>query len=123
MARGGQHGSFALTAAGVVALMSAGVYEGPEISQGLAWLNQYPPRGAIHDGYFFYGHYYAAQAMWHAGGELWSNWYTAIRDTLLKQQQPSGAWSDPGGGDELGTAMGCLILQLPLNFIPVFGEG
>jgi hypothetical protein len=30
---------------------------------------------------------------------------------------------DPGAGEELGTAMGLIILQLPYNYVPVFGEG
>jgi hypothetical protein len=73
--------------------------------------------------YYFYGHYYAAQAMWHAGGDHWKDWYTAMRDHLLKTQQGSGAWVDPGIGAEFGTAMACIILQLPNNYVPVFTEG
>ena len=119
---GNGHGSFALTAAGVVALNSAGIYDSPEVEKGLKFISASKPNGTMNDGYFFYSQYYAAQAMWHAGGDYWSGWYTAIRDTLLKTQKANGAWQDPGVGEEFGTAMACIILQLPYNYVPVFGE-
>ena len=73
--RGGTQG-FARTAAGVVALYSAGIYEGPEIDAGLRYLSRYKParrrrlRRRRVDMHYFYGHYYAVQAMWTAGGRL-----------------------------------------------------
>ncbi len=44
MIQGGQS-AFPRSAAGVVALYSAGIYEGPEIEKGLDYLMQYLPRG------------------------------------------------------------------------------
>jgi hypothetical protein len=120
---GGGGGSFALASAGVVALNSAGIYDGKEVESGLKFIWRNKPAGQINDGYYFYANYYAAQAMWHAGGDYWSGWYTAIRDALLRNQKGNGAWTDPGVGDEFGTAMGLIILQLPYNYVPVFGEG
>jgi hypothetical protein len=113
--------AFPRSAAGVVALYSAGIYEGPEISRGLAYLEQFRPRAERpwHDNYFFYGHYYAVQVMWHAGGERWKRWYPAIRDVLLARQQPDGSWAD-SIGPEYGTAMACLVLQMPDNSVPIF---
>ena len=112
---------FPRSAAGVVALYSAGIYEGPEIERGLAYLDQFRPRrGQVgEDNYFFYGHYYAVQAMWQAGGERWQLWYPAIRDKLLERQQPDGAWPD-AICSEYGTAMACIILQMPDNSVPIF---
>lgn len=120
---GSGRGSFALTAAGVVALNSAGIYDGPEVESGLKYILRNKPSGQMNDGYFFYAQYYAAQAMWHAGGENWTQWYTAIRNTLLKNRRSGGSWIDPGAGEEFGTAMACIILQLPYNYVPVFSEG
>jgi len=120
---GGGHGSFALTAAGVVALNSAGIYEGPEIDKALRFLWTQKPDQIAAGNYEFYSQYYAAQAMWHAGGDYWSGWYPAIREKLIKQQTGSGSWNDQMAGDEFGTAMACIILQLPYNMVPVFGEG
>jgi hypothetical protein len=113
--------AFPRSAAGVVALFSAGVYEGPEIERGLAYLDQFLPRANAFgtDGHFFYGHYYAVQAMWQAGGERWARWYPAISNVLLAQQQADGSWVDPISF-EYGTAMATIILQMPDNSVPIF---
>ncbi|MDZ4784031.1 MAG: prenyltransferase/squalene oxidase repeat-containing protein [Planctomycetia bacterium] len=113
--------AFPRSAAGVVALYSAGVYEGPEIDRGLAYIMDNLPRGgaASRESHYFYGHYYAVQAMWHAGGDFWAKWFPAIRDELLIRQQESGAWADAICA-EYGTSMATIILQLPNNFLPIF---
>jgi hypothetical protein len=116
--------AFPRSAAGVVALYSAGVYEGREVDRGLAYLDQFLPHGGdagaqSQDGHFFYGHYYAVQAMWQADGERWARWYPAIRDLLIKRQTPEGSWVDPVGS-EYGTAMAAIILQMPDNSVPIF---
>jgi prenyltransferase beta subunit len=115
---------FPRSAAGVVALYSAGVYKGREVERGLAYLDQFLPRAGggaaqLQDGHFFYGHYYAVQAMWHAGGERWARWYPAIRDLLVSRQQADGSWVDPVS-PEYGTAMATIILQMPDNSVPIF---
>jgi hypothetical protein len=112
---------FPRSAAGVVALYSAGIYEGDEIKRGLDYLMQHLPAAEdfSRDTHAMYGHYYAAQAMWQAGGEHWQKWYPAVHDVLLRQQQDDGSWMDlicP----EYGTAMACIILQMPNNYLPIF---
>ncbi len=119
----GGRGTFPLTGAGIVALNSAGIYSGPEIEKALSYLMRSLPRGSISGGYYFYGHYYSAQAAWHAGGDYWRKWFTAIRDTLLKNQRGDGSWHDHTAGAEFGTAVACIILQLANNYLPVFAEG
>jgi hypothetical protein len=79
-----------------------------------------PGKGSSSSGYFFYGHYYAVQAMWHAGGQYWQTWYPAIRDLLLARQNAAGSWPDAEVCPEFGTAMACIILQMPNNFLPIF---
>jgi hypothetical protein len=120
MLQGGES-AFPRSAAGVVALYSAGVYEGREIERGLAYLGQFLPRGPAigPDAHFFYGHYYAVQAMWQAGGERWERWYPAVRDVLVARQQSNGSWADPISF-EYGTAMATIILQMPDNSVPIF---
>jgi hypothetical protein len=117
----GGESAFARSAAGVVALYSAGIYEGDEIRRGLAYLQQAVPQAnAIGiENHFFYGHYYAAQAMWQAGGDSWRRWYPAIRDTLMERRKADGSWFDQVC-PEYGTAMACLILQMPNNYLPIF---
>jgi hypothetical protein len=113
---------FPRSAAGVVALQSAGEYESKEVRDGIAYLRQFgrgvrPPRRNHH---FFYGQYYAAQAMWLQGGNEWTEWYTSIRDDLIGKQSPGGYWQDMGVCNEYGTAMALIILQIPNDYLPIF---
>ncbi len=111
--------AFPRSAAGIVALYTAG-YDGPEIKKGLEYLVQEVPRGRFNrHGHYYYGQYYAVQAMWHAGGEYWQKWYPAIRDELLALQREDGAWMDDAVCAEYGTAMACIILQMPNNYLPI----
>jgi squalene cyclase len=112
---------FPRSAAGIVALYSAGIYEGQEIRRGIEYLEQHRPASEelSRDTHAMYGHYYAVQAMWQAGGEHWQKWYPAVHDMLLKAQQEDGSWMDlicP----EYGTAMAAIILQMPNNCLPIF---
>jgi hypothetical protein len=112
---------FARSAAGLVALYSAGIYEGDEVERALEYVSKHLPSkdASQRDTHYLYGHYYAVQAMWHAGGEAWQTWYPAVRDALLSQQSRDGSWPDPIAA-EYGTAMCCLILQMPNNYLPIF---
>jgi len=120
MLQGGES-AFPRSAAGLVALYSAGVYEGEEIRKGLEYLMQHMPEPGLGSraSHFFYGHYYAVQATWHAGGQYWLRWYPAVRDVLVALQQDDGAWMD-SICPEYGTAMATLILQMPNNYLPIF---
>lgn len=113
--------AFPRSAAGVVALYSAGVYEGPELTHGVEYLDQFLPANnrAAADAHFFYGQYYAVQAMWQSGGERWQRWYPAVRETLIARQQADGSWPD-AICPEYGTAMATIILQMPNNSVPIF---
>ena len=118
------------TAAGVAALFYAGVYDDQSIERGLDYLmtNAFPrgARGGIGAGgvsyqaHYFYGQYYAVQAMYLAGGERWRKWWPAIRDELLSRQNADGSWSDPSFGDSYATAMALIVLQMPKRYLPIF---
>jgi Prenyltransferase and squalene oxidase repeat len=139
---------FARSAAGVVALYCAGVYSGPEVERGLRYLMRFKPgefapggnggfgpggagapggapggvgRGFFPNAYYFYGQYYAAQAMWTAGPKYWDVWFPAIRDELLRlnRGQNNGSWVDPSVCNHYATAMSCIILQIPNNYLPI----
>jgi len=113
---------FPISAGGVVALYSAGVYEGDEITAGLNYLMRYlPDQDEVRrrETYYYYGQYYAVQAMWQAGGKYWSQWYPAARDELIERQNPDGSWSSPLC-DHYATAMALIALQLPNNSLPIF---
>lgn len=121
--------AFARSAAAVVGLFSAGIYQGPEIDRGLRYLMQFIPNGRNGgfrdmrgERYYFYAHYYAALAMWTAGGQYWSAWFPAIRDDLIERNRVNGGlggWLDISHGAAYATAMACIILQLPNNYLPI----
>lgn len=112
---------FPRSAAGVVALHSAGVYDDEAVESGLRYLDRQLPVGGLarRSGHFYYGHYYAVQAMWQAGGERWTRWYPTIRDVLIGAQGADGSWQD-GNGQAYATGMACVILQTPNNQLPIF---
>ena len=113
------------TAAGVATLFYAGVYEDDSIPRGLGYL----VRVAAPDGggpssqsYFFYGHYYAAQAMYLAGCQWWREWWPRIRRELVDHQRFDGSWADPQWGQPLGTSMALIIMQMPKRYLPIFQQ-
>jgi hypothetical protein len=111
--------AFARSAAGVAALQYAGIYQGNEIERGLEYVMRFRPPVEQHVNHYFYGHYYAAQAMFLAGGESWREWFPAIRDELLELQTGEGFWQGQAG-TEYGTAMALIILQMPNRLLPIF---
>lgn len=111
--------AFARSAAGVAALQYAGIYRGEEIDRGLEYLSRFAPPKERTVGHYFYGHYYAAQAMFLAGDAHWANWWPAIREELLEKQEPEGFWRGQAG-QEYGTAMALIILQMPNRLLPIF---
>jgi prenyltransferase beta subunit len=128
----GRNSAFPRSAAGVVALYCAGIYEGREIEKGLNYLMQFKPNGGgaaaprfargVNEMHYYYGQYYAAQAMWTAGGRYWQEWFPAIREELLQRARMSGgngSWSDPTVCTDYATAMACIILQIPNNYLPI----
>jgi hypothetical protein len=124
--RQGGTSAFPRSAAGIAALYSAGIYQDKAIDRGLRYLAQFRPNGGGFmrregEENFLYGHYYAAQVMWTAGGRWWADWFPAIRDDLVTRAQfrGDGAWQDLKTGPDYGTAMACIILQIPNNYLPI----
>lgn len=112
--------SFALTAAGVASLYGAGEYDSDAIRQGLdyMWRNR-PQAYEMRDTFdYFYGHYYAVQAFYQAGGRWWERWYPFIRDQILDGQNEDGSWRDLVGPN-YATAMATIILQVPYRYLPI----
>ena len=113
--------TFALTAAGVTALYGAGVYDTRETREGLRFLYNHRPnaRDMRQTFDYFYGHYYAVQAFYQAGGKYWENWYPFIRDQILTGQRGDGSWRDLVGPN-YATATATIILQVPYRYLPIF---
>ncbi|MCA8910837.1 MAG: terpene cyclase/mutase family protein [Planctomycetes bacterium] len=141
--------TFPLTAAGVVALQSLGNYSshtyigsgGQRVTLDLNRSIEYirdtrPDRTATYlvpgtrmcDYGFWYGHYYAAQAMFqyqYVSPRTWAEWNKLNREHFLKLQHDNGAWTDEIGGwdpkhNAYATAMACLILSIPRGYLPIF---
>jgi hypothetical protein len=122
--------AFPRSAAAVMALFSAGMHGSAEVTRGLDYIQDFLPdraggaEGALdaapEDRYLFYGHYYAAQAMWQAGADRWSRWYPPVREMLVaaQRQRPDGSWASDIS-PEYATAMACFVLQIPLGSVPV----
>jgi hypothetical protein len=112
--------AFPRSAAGVATFYYAGVYEGDAIKRGLNYLMAYQREMSNRTfGHYFYGQYYAVQAMYLAGGNYWRQWYPAIRKELLNRQDDTdGSW-DSTHGKSYGTAMAMIILQVPHRYLPV----
>ena len=114
---------FPRSAAAVVALVGAGFADHAMVRRArdyLALPSTTPPPDQAE--YYYYGRFYAAQAAWLAGAAAWDRWFPAVRDELLKGQQPDGRWLDPHIGDEYATAMALIVLQLPRNVVPLFSR-
>jgi len=118
--------AFARSAAGVVALYCAGIYQGREIDRGLEYLMAFVPgkpasRRDIPEMHYYYGQYYAAQAMWTAGGRYWQSWYPAVRDELLSRGRlrGDGVWIDVTTCNHYASAMSLITLQIPNNYLSI----
>jgi squalene cyclase len=125
MAGSGNNSAFPRSAAGVATLYYAGIAEGKQIDAGLAYVERFTPgKGMQADTpHYYYGHYYAVQTMFLAGGEHWGTWYPAIREELIARQNPDGSWAGEVS-PEYCTAMALIVLQMPNRYLPVFsGKG
>ncbi|MEN8151882.1 MAG: prenyltransferase/squalene oxidase repeat-containing protein [Planctomycetota bacterium] len=138
--------SFALTAAGLATLYMAGLYSDRDIEEHIRKhkLSRYigdrrPPRIESiltyimrsydrahrihrHNYFYYYGNYYAVQAMFTAGGERWERYFKRVQGHLVALQQKSGAWPmrRSNVGETYATASACLILQVPYRYLPIF---
>jgi hypothetical protein len=110
------------SAAGVASLFYAGIYKDEAIDRGVQYLleNALPGDGNRPAAHYYYGHYYAVQTMYLAGGDAWARWWPAIREELIERQGADGSWQDPSVGPSYGTSMALIILQMPKRFLPIF---
>ncbi len=124
----GSRSSFPLTAAGVTALHGVGIYSAESIDAGVRYLmsnldgfNRDRGRSRGYHYFFWYGHYYAVQAMYTAGGPAWESYFDSVRTEILRGQKSDGSWPNTTGpGPAFGTACAVLILEIPYRFLPIF---
>jgi hypothetical protein len=115
--------SFAMTAAGLLALQVCGEYDSPLVSGAAEWLLDHPPQA--HDRFFFYGMYYYAQGMYQRGGVHAETANRLVSALLLERQQADGSWAAPSG-EELGagrsyaTSLAILSLSVKYHYLPIY---
>src|SRR5262249_20384151 len=84
--------SYTINAAAVTTLHSAGLYDVREYGAALDYVadnyDEAPPEHFM----FWYGNYYAAQALFTEGGARWRVYWQRLRDDLLARQREDGRW-------------------------------
>lgn len=117
-----------ISAAGIVCYYSMGVYDrqaGGETAEAgfVDRLWRYVDERTVdlyqQKSVFSYLNFYLAQASYTRGGAKWETYYRWASRNLLEQQRPNGAWPGEGIGPVYGTAIACMILQLPYGYLPV----
>ena len=111
----------ALTAAGVSVLHGSGEYYSDAVERGYGYLRKHLKIRQSDQQFFYYTHFYAAQAMFQRGGPEWAAYFPKIRDELLDLRRGRPYW-DQGNyyGRAYETAFALLILEIPLRYLPVF---
>ncbi len=72
-----------------------------------------------------YQWFYTTQAMFHHGGQGWTQWNNQFAPAYVNAQFEDGRWQSPGRGDNnvgpaYTTALGALTLQVYYRFLPTF---
>ena len=111
---------FPRSAAGTACLFYMGKHSSTEVTNGVKYLmRQLPGQGENRNEYhYFYGNYYATQAMFLAGGDAWSTYWPMLRTDLIKRQQSDGSWSGDAG-NIYATSMALIMLQVPNRLLPI----
>ncbi|MEM0925798.1 MAG: hypothetical protein AAGJ83_07155 [Planctomycetota bacterium] len=115
--------TFAMTAAGLLAMQVCGRYEADEVSAAADWLLAHPPR--VNERYLFYGLYYYAQGMHQFGGKHAEESRRIVAATLLPNQRGDGSWMAPGGEERnvglvYSTALAVLSLSVRFHYLPIY---
>lgn len=119
---GDSNATYAMTAAGLLAMQVCGQYDSPLVEAASKWLLDNPPKWD--DRYFFYGTYYYAQGMYQRGGDAATESAQRVKELLLPHQREDGSWQ--GNGEEAGhgtvyaTAMAILSLSVKYHYLPIY---
>jgi hypothetical protein len=123
----------AMTAEGLLMRQYLGARrDDPILITGSRFLSTRLPSFGERDAYYWY---YATQVMFHMQGELWQEWNTAMRDTLVNGQELAGndrgswdptkpapeKWSAAGGRHYL-TCLNLLMLEVYYRHLPLYAE-
>jgi len=144
--KGGNNGTPAMAAAGVVCLQEFGQYDDWRIAKNMEVITATIgdlPKPTARDGkmpFDAYTMYYVGQALYQVGYTHWRNNYPRLRDYLVVSQvideqraDIHGSWQDDGarGGRRVGgkpgylygTSVACFILAIPNRYLPILQDG
>jgi hypothetical protein len=120
---GTYHPTFAMTAAGLLAMQVCGQYDSPLVQSAAEWLLQHPPQQS--ERFFFYGVYYYAQGMHQAGGKYSEHADKIVPEILMPMQTTEGSWLASSGeernvGAVYATALSILSLSVRYHYLPIY---
>jgi len=115
--------TFAMTAAGLLAMQVCGRYDSPQALSAADWLLQHPPK--LDERFFFYGTYYYAQAMHQRGGRHGEEAAEIVSQLLLPEQNADGSWAGTRGeernyGSAYATSLAVLSLSVTHHYLPIY---
>lgn len=112
-------------AAGAMTLMHAGIYRADDAVLGpaLVFLRKHVEDHLRGQGnWYWYGQYYAAQAMFESPDRAdWDRYWAKAWPLIVSRQGADGLWSGPDTsyGAPFNSAMALIILQIPDNYLPI----
>jgi hypothetical protein len=111
--------TYARAGSGASTLLYAGQYDAKETKRSVEWIRKHmkEARRAA------YGIYYVSQTMFQAGlkkPKYWTDYYTWVKDHIIKSQRVDGSMLGGSGGQVYNTAVGVLILDIPNRYMPIF---
>ena len=108
------------SAAGVCILNGLGEYDSGAVRQGLTYLRKNYRSNLIPNPFFYYTHYYAAQAFFGTRGRDWEEYYIYIAELLVNhRQRNNGSWRSQQEGSIQATAMAVFVLNVPRAILPI----
>jgi hypothetical protein len=112
-------------AAGTMSLIGAGVTDlaDPVLGPAMRFLRTNVAAHLAGRGdYYWYGQYYAAQALFHSPDTKdWEAYWAKAFPIIARNQESSGLWTRTDSvGPAFNSAMALIILQIPNNYLPIF---
>ncbi len=115
--------SFAMTAAGLLAMQVCGQYDSPLTEASADWLLKHPPKP--NERFIYYGTYYFSQGMYQRGGDHAEKAHQLVRKLVLPTQLADGSWEATNGEEQsagkiYATCMSILSLSVKHHYLPIY---
>ena len=115
--------SFAMTAAGLLAMQVCGQYDSPMTEASADWLLKHPPKP--NERFIYYGTYYFSQGMYQRGGDHAEKAHQLVRKLVLPTQLADGSWEATNGEEQsagkiYATCMSILSLSVKHHYLPIY---